>query len=61
MEAPSSAGRLDNVLQMRLEQWHYAVLQFGKLFEIALAAEHVVSNGCQASCGCEPYVTGANY
>src|ERR1700730_2403342 len=51
---------LDNVLQMRLKQWHPPNFQFAKLFEVAFAAEDIVADLGQASSGRQTYVARAN-
>src|ERR1039458_3359084 len=60
LETASFASGLDYVLQVRLEDLPRPVLQFRELFEVALTAEYVVADLCQASSGSETYITRAN-
>src|ERR1039458_5836501 len=60
LETAGFAGSLDDVLQVGFEERHRTVLQFRELFEVALAAEYVVADLCQASSRCETYITRAN-
>src|SRR5580692_10012933 len=51
------SSRFDNVLEVRLEKRHDAILQFGKFVDIAFAAKDIMADLRKAGGGGQTYIT----
>ena len=56
----SVSNPLDNVLEMGLKKRHHSVLQFGKFFDVAFAAEDFVTDLRKASRRRKTHITCTN-